>query len=82
MDSLAFRQGRICIVRNLGWLVVLVCTLEKKATEAAHDWRGHSRGRDAIQIVSGTLGQIDHVGVVLKVPRHGVAAYYFDGCVA
>ena len=74
VDDLVFSQGRIFVVRDHGWLVFLVCALEKEPTETVHAWRCHNRGGDAVDIASSTIGQIHHVRVVLEVVRHGVAA--------
>ena len=73
VEGSAFVQGRVCIVGDIGYLVVLVCALEKEATEDAHAWCGHDRGRDALQLTSGRFDQIDHVVVVLEVVGQGVA---------
>ena len=66
VDGLAFVQIRTCKLGDGVRLVVFVCTLKGKAAEAAHAWRGHDRGRNYVQLAFGTLGQIDHVRMVLN----------------
>ena len=38
VDGLVFGLGRIFVVRNIGWLVFLMCALEKEYIEAVHAW--------------------------------------------
>ena len=69
----SFSQGRIYVVGNVGQLFALVCTLEEEPAEATHAWSSHNQGGDAVQLASGMLGYIDHIGMVLKVVGESMA---------
>ena len=78
VNGLSCSQGRICVVGNVGQIVVLVCDLDEEAAEGMHARHGHDLGRDVVHLAFSTLGYVDRVGMVLEVVGDGVALTVLD----